>query len=229
MMNSNFCKNIMLDHMLTCSFDAHQGVYNATVKNSTLEHMNFIGDGLITVENVIVYVDGSQHAAMNFRQDYGSTWWGDVKIDGLTLKYSDDTASYEDISIMRAYWDNWDFGYKTSLPQNIYLKDVVIEHISYGIDQNGNRTEKVLATNDREVSLISKTVAQNVHDLSDPNEIIYGSQENINPLDSTKTVTLINKNPKNPIDILWPTSKLFKDLDVTVDGVLIIEDGRSLK
>ena len=224
-MNSNFCKNITLDNMLTCSFDAHQGVYNATVKNSTLEHMNFIGDGLITVENVIVYVDGSQHAAMNFRDDYGATWWGDVKIDGLTMKYSDDTPSYEDISIMKVYWYNWDFGYKTSLPQNVWIKDVVIEHITYSVDSTGRRTEEVIATNDREVSLFSKTVAQNVNDLSDPDELISGQSPNINPTEGTKTVTLINKDPKKPITIIWPTSKQFKDLDVTVDGVLIIEDG----
>lgn len=225
MMNSNFCKNITLDNMLTCSFDAHQGVYNATVKNSTLEHMNFIGDGLITVENVTVYVDGSQHAAMNFRDDYGSTWWGDVKIDGLTMKYSDDTPSYEDIAIMKVYWYNWDFGYKTSLPQNVWIKDVVIEHITYSVDSTGRRTEEVIATNDREVSLFSKNVSQNVDDLSDPDELISGQSPNINPTEGTKTVTLINKNPQKPINIIWPSAKQFKDLDVTVDGVLIIEDG----
>ncbi len=229
MMNSNFCKNITLDNMLTCSFDAHQGVYNATIKNSTVEHMNFIGDGLITVENVKVYVDGSQHASMNLRQDYGSTWWGDVKIDGLTLMYSDDTPDYEDIAVMKVYWDNWNFGYTTSLPQNMWIKDVIIQHFSYSVDANGVRDEKVLATNDRPVSLFSKTVAQNANDLSNPNAIIDNVNPNINPTEGTKTVTLINKDPKNPIDIIWPISKQFKDLDVTVDGVLIIEDGVKVK
>ena len=229
MMNSNFCKNITLANMLTCSFDAHQGVYNATVSNSTLEHMNFIGAGLITIDNVTVYVDGSQHAAMNFRDDYGSTWWGDVKINGLTLKYSDDTPSYEDISIMKVYWYNWDFGYKTSLPQNVWIKDVVIEHITYSVDSTGRRTEKVIATNDREVSLFSKNVAQHNNDLSDPNELILNASININPTEGTKTVTLINKDPRKPITMIWPTSKQFKDLDVTVDGVLVIENGKPVK
>ena len=187
--------------------------------------MNFIGDGLITVEIVTVYVDGSQHAAMNFRDDYGATWWGDVKIDGLTMKYSDDTPSYEDIAIMRVSWYNWDFGYKTSLPQNVWLKDITLEHIEYSVDASGNRIENVISTNNREVSLFSKTVAQNVNDLSDPDELISGQSPNINPTEGTKTVTLINKDPKRPLPMIWPSAKQFKDLDVTVDGVLIIEDG----
>lgn len=229
MMNSNFCKNITLDNMLTCSFDAHQGVYNATIKNSTVEHMNFIGDGLITIENVTVYVDGEQHAAMNFRDDYGSTWWGDVKIDGLTLKYSDKIPDYEDISIMRVSWYNWDFGYTTSLPQNVWLKDVIIQKISYSVDANGVRSEKILETNRREINLFSRTVSQNVNDYSDPNAIIDNYKPNINPMEGTKTVTLINKDIYNPILIVWPTAKQFKDIDVTVDGVLIIKDGSRIR
>ena len=29
--------------------------------------------------------------------------------------------------------------------------------------------------------------------------------------------------------MIWPTSKQFKDLDVTVDGVLVIENGKPVK
>ena len=166
---------------------------------------------------------------MNFRDDYGSTWWGDVKIDGLTLKYSDKIAEHEDISIMRVSWYNWDFGYTTSLPQNVWLKDVIIQKISYSVDANGVRSEKILETNRREINLFSRTLSQNVNDYSDPNAIIDNYKPNINPMEGTKTVTLINKDINNPLPIVWPTAKQFKDIDVTVDGVLIIKDGERVK
>ena len=52
---------------------------------------------------------------------------------------------------------------------------------------------------------------------------------NINPYISTKTVTVINKDPSKPLLVVWPLTPQFHDLDVTVDGVLIIEDGVEIK
>ena len=51
---------------------------------------------------------------------------------------------------------------------------------------------------------------------------------NANPYIGTKTVTVINSDTDNPIKMLWPLTPQFKDLDVTVDGTLIIEDGIKL-
>ena len=52
---------------------------------------------------------------------------------------------------------------------------------------------------------------------------------NANPYIGTKTVTVVNGDPKKPLQIKWPLTKQFKHLDVTVDGVLIIEDGVELE
>ena len=54
------------------------GVYNATIRNSTLGHMgiNAIGSGTLLIENTKVY----GRSLVNFRQDYGSTWDGELMI-----------------------------------------------------------------------------------------------------------------------------------------------------
>ena len=53
---------------------------------------------------------------------------------------------------------------------------------------------------------------------------------NANPYIGTKTVTVINDpSVKTPLQIVWPLTPQFKHLDVTVDGVLIIEDGTEIK
>lgn len=52
-MGSNFCKNLVYDKCTFSRFDAHMGVANATIRNSTLGHqgINAIGSGTFTVEN----------------------------------------------------------------------------------------------------------------------------------------------------------------------------------
>ena len=51
---------------------------------------------------------------------------------------------------------------------------------------------------------------------------------NANPYVGTKTVTVINGDTSKPLNIIWPTTPQFKDMDVIVDGVLIIEGGQEV-
>jgi hypothetical protein len=71
-MGSNYCKNIVYDKCTFSRFDAHMGVANATIRNSTLGHqgINAIGSGVITVENSTI----RGRNLINLRSDYGSTW-----------------------------------------------------------------------------------------------------------------------------------------------------------
>ena len=77
-MASNYSKNLVYDNCTLSRFDAHMGVANATIRNSTLGHMgiNAIGTGILTVENSKVY----GRTFINLRTDYGSTWQGDIII-----------------------------------------------------------------------------------------------------------------------------------------------------
>ncbi len=149
LMGTNFCKNLTFDNMFVCSFDAHCGVYNATMKNSILEHVNFIGDGTIEYKNVTVYAEaGACRNAILLRQDYGSTWAGKIKIDGLIMKVKD-SLDLQDLGLVKTDYLNWRF-YEdpddytrpgtTYLPQFIEVKNVLIQEYTYTLEGPGNGT-----------------------------------------------------------------------------------------
>ncbi len=164
-MGTNYCKSLNFDNMFTCSFDAHCGTYNATIRNSTIEHLNFIGEGKILIENVTMYTDGS-YAAMIFRSDYGSTWQGEVEINGLTMKTS---KSSPKLSLIKAVWTNHYFGYTTYLPYKITMNDVKIVQYSFGIDPSGNRWEDPVKENHVPLHIYGELEKYTYYDLSDPN------------------------------------------------------------
>ena len=87
-MSSNFCRNMLLDGCYLDRFDAHTGLYNATLKNSTFGFsIMIIGGGTLTVENV---ERPSGNAFITLRNDYNSIFDGDVVIKncsaGSTVK-----------------------------------------------------------------------------------------------------------------------------------------------
>lgn len=163
-MGTNYCKNLNFDNMFTCSFDAHCGTYNATVKNSVIEHLNFIGKGTIKLENVTMYTDGSR-AAMIFRSDYGATWQGDVVVDGLTMKTSKASPT---LTLIETEWINHDFGYVTYLPEKITLNDARIVRYSFGISQDGTRWEEAVDVNHVPLHIYSLLEQYSSIDISDP-------------------------------------------------------------
>lgn len=165
-MGTNYCKNLNFDNMFVCSFDAHCGTYNATIKNSTIEHLNFIGEGTIKLENVTMYTDGS-NAAMIFRSDYGSTWQGRVIVDGLTMKTSKEDV---DLSLIKAEWTNHYFGYTTYLPEIVEMNNVQIIHIGYKMT-NGVRSEWEIEKNHVPLHMYYHLERYKTVDISDPDQI----------------------------------------------------------
>lgn len=118
-MSSNFCKNLRMEDCNLSRFDAHQGVYNATIKNTVLgRNFNIIGAGTLLVENV------ERLSGDNFlwlRSDYGSTWNGDIIFKNCKAKGD---SNY---SILGASWTDWDFGYTCYLPTNIVVDHFTLE------------------------------------------------------------------------------------------------------
>ena len=223
-MATNFCKNLTFNNMFACSFDAHCGVYNATVKNSTVEHLNFIGDGQILIENVVLYADGRLHSSINLRGDYGSTWAGDITVNGLEFRYAEELDDGTHFKILNTEWYNHDFGYTVHYPQNMILNDISTVRFTYGIDsETGERWEKLDETtrNKTEIYLFSPQVNDHACDLSDPHERI-SYELNINPVVPSRSIVINNyKYKDNPVNIVLPTSPTFKNTEITVDGVKI--------
>ena len=163
-MGTNYCKNLMFDDMVSCSFDAHCNLYNGTIKDSTCEHLNFIGGGTILFENVTVYTDGAS-AAICFREDYGSTWDGNLIIDGLTMRTSKASPT---LSVVRVYYTNHFFGYTCKLPKKVEISNAKIVHYGYEV-KNGVRTEWDIETNHVPLHLYANLEKYTAADISNPN------------------------------------------------------------
>ena len=123
-MASNFSKNIVYDNCTFSRFDAHMGVANATIRNSTLGHqgINAIGSGTFIVENSTIYSKN----LINLRSDYGSTWQGDFIIRNCVFVPYDDKKNSPSI-IGGSYSGEHNFGYTCYLPERISIENLKIE------------------------------------------------------------------------------------------------------
>jgi hypothetical protein len=121
-MCSNFGRNITYDGCTLSRFDAHEGIYNAYIKNTTIGHtLSLIGAGEVIVENT-VKTGGS--AFLNFRVDYGCLWRGDVTIRNCTMQNVENLAVMPIMSgVWNAPWAEWDFGYDLYMPQNVTIEN----------------------------------------------------------------------------------------------------------
>ncbi len=122
-MGSNYSKNLLYDSCIFSRFDAHMGVANATIRNSTLGHMgiNAIGSGMLTVENSTI----NGNSLINLRSDYGSTWQGEVFIRNCVFV----PAGGKPISsslIGGANSSQHDFGYTCFMPERITIENLLI-------------------------------------------------------------------------------------------------------
>ncbi len=133
-LGSNFCKNLLYDHCTLSRFDAHQGVANATIRNSTLGHMgiNAIGSGLLLIENSTI----RGRSIVNLRPDYGSTWQGEVVIrDCVFVPMNGKPANASLVS--GSYSGQHDFGYTCYMPEKITIENLRIDDAAHPENYQG--------------------------------------------------------------------------------------------
>jgi hypothetical protein len=120
-MGSNYCKNLLYDSCTLSRFDAHMGVANATIRNSTLGHMgiNAIGSGVLTVENSTV----NSGTFIMLRTDYGSTWQGDVFIRNCVFLPAGGKPIHASL-FGGANSGKHDFGYVCYMPERITIENL---------------------------------------------------------------------------------------------------------
>lgn len=133
-MASNYSKNLLYDDCEWSRFDAHMGVANATIRNSTLGHMgiNAIGTGLFTVENSTVHGPN----LINLRSDYGSTWEGEIVIRNSVFVPSGGRPVSASL-IGGRNLGNHDFGYTTYMPERIVIDGLHIDDSNHPEDYDG--------------------------------------------------------------------------------------------
>lgn len=123
-MGTSYNKNLFFLGCTLSSFDAHAGVWNVTIKDSEIEHINCIGGGVARIENTRIHTMYQKNAIM-LRGDYGSLWMGDFYFIDCTLV----TEKSIEVALFDASWANHDFGfdYGTSMPTRVYVENVTIE------------------------------------------------------------------------------------------------------
>lgn len=207
---TNRIRNMYLKNCFLNSFDAHSGAYNVTLENCTFDHINFIGAGDITLNNVTIYTSSSYNMGIHLRQDYGATWNGDLTIKDFTVRYaaSSDPAY---IDLIRGYYTNWNFGYETYLPHNIYIDGVKTEGYERTspdtVVNKGEIEENVTETNVVPVAIYSHLDRQLTNNS-------YDSSTTLDPKHCTTRIDIYNCDAK----IAYPRNTFFKDMEVYVEG-----------
>jgi hypothetical protein len=133
-LGSNYCKNLVYDKCTLSRFDAHMGVANATVKNSTMGHMgiNAIGTGTFLVENTTIR-GGS---LINLRSDYGSTWEGEFIIRDCV--FVPRGSNIKNVSLINgSYSGQHDFGYTCYMPKKITIENLHIDDSNHAENYRG--------------------------------------------------------------------------------------------
>lgn len=133
-MGSNFSKNLVYDNCTLSRFDAHMGVANATIRNSTLGHMgiNAIGNGTLLLENSTVY----GRNLINLRPDYGSTWQGDLIIRDCQFIPSNGSPTTANL-IGGFNSTQHDFGYTCYMPKKIVIENLHIDDSNHPVSYEG--------------------------------------------------------------------------------------------
>ena len=134
LMGSNYCKNLLLDSCTFSRFDAHKGVANTTIRNSTLGHMgiNAIGSGSFTVENTTI----RGRSLINLRSDYGSTWQGKFFIRNCIFVPAVRGSTSPSL-ISGSYSGQHDFGYTCYMPERITIENLYIDDSNHPEDYPG--------------------------------------------------------------------------------------------
>ncbi len=133
-LGSSFCKNMLYDRCVFSRFDAHMGVANATIRNSTLGHMgiNAIGSGTFLVENSTIRGNN----LINLRSDYGSTWQGKFIIRNCTFVPSGGQPRSASL-IGGSNSGQHDFGYTAYMPAQIIIENLKIDDSNHPENYQG--------------------------------------------------------------------------------------------
>lgn len=110
---SNYCKNLEFRNSILSRFDAHAGLCNGAIKNSTINAIELTGVGKFEMNNVEWYTHASgEDAVVGLRTDYGTTWDGEIIMKNVKL-YANSEAR---LNLVSHRYQNWYYGYTCAFP-----------------------------------------------------------------------------------------------------------------
>ncbi|MBO5946216.1 MAG: hypothetical protein J6Q69_06370, partial [Clostridia bacterium] len=121
---TNYCKNMEYIGSTLSRFDAHAGLYNGKVIDSTVNYLAITGNGNFIVHNTRYFAEGTGYGSnslFHLRSDYGSTWEGDIDLKNV------DAYVYTSAKTFLFYhnYQNWYFGYQACFPS------ISIDNLNY--------------------------------------------------------------------------------------------------
>ena len=127
---TNFCKNMEYIGCKLSRFDAHQGLMNGKIIDTTINFIALTGKGKMEINNVdwlSVDMGQTNNTFVYLRGDYGSTWEGDIIAKDVRIKAADPEA----FSLMYHSYQNFKYGYICTVP-NLDFDGISIEGIDKG-------------------------------------------------------------------------------------------------
>ncbi len=125
-MVSNGSKNLVFDGCELNRIDAHQGVVQLTIRNSAIGYagLEVIGMGTLLLENTTVRSNGF----VKLREDYGSTWQGELIIRNCIFQFTGE----KDSPVILSGKNNGQHshGHTASMPERITIENLHIEDAS---------------------------------------------------------------------------------------------------
>lgn len=220
-MGSQYCKDFIFDNVKLNRIDAHQGIYNLTVKNSEIGYYGFTltGKGILDIENTTV----SSESFITLRGDYGSTWDGNVYIKNLTLDTEKDRNCDNYVII-----PNFENKNTSKVNTNYWPKEVYINNYKFVNNNCSDPHISLLAVNngidaiDTKFNLIKNASADKPTDkLNNKSNNKSNAKQNTNINTNTNTNTNVNININ--------TSNVNKDSDVdsTQSKLILPKTGKS--
>jgi hypothetical protein len=131
----NLMKNILVQDCVLNRMDVHMGVSgDYIIRRSTLGHagLNAIGRGRLIVEDSTLY----GRNLIRFREDYGSTWDGEVRIRNSRWI---PPVGKADGAVMFGLGNDGthDFGYPCSMPRVIRIDGLFVDDSKHPLDYQG--------------------------------------------------------------------------------------------
>ena len=139
-MGSNYARNIVYDGCYLSRFDAHAGVYNAKILNSTMgTAINITGDGDLYIENVTKLVGDE---LITLRSGYGSTWHGNIYLKNIHMEgyrpssfaECNMTSKYSAFILFEGIWYDWEFGQDCFVPSYVELDGFTVGSTAKSVD-----------------------------------------------------------------------------------------------
>ena len=199
---TNFCKNMIYDGCNLTRYDAHCGVVNGKILNSTIASIRLTGGGDMLIENTKIYY-WNPGTPIQLREDYGCTWDGTITIKDC--EFADVTGKGILNNIIMHRSSNWNFGYQTTFP-NIVIDNLKFENhkpemsLLFEFEQKANQYGFFYR------SVMDKNLAV-------AGALCSDGRPNENPQTPPKFIKVIN-NEKNGYEITLPDVPFFKDTEL---------------